>query len=204
MVGVSLAATCALGGCGASLGGLRSGEAATFAEQKAIVVLLRLIARTATGDPVDLLGGVDSLSLAGYGQFFILVEDIDTGVQTKVTRPRSLTQEAARQGWVHLVLAPGRYFLRIQTHLHGPVSGRFTLRVPRGHAVIYAGSLPLTCRKKGWFEAAFSKQGVTPECSVPAAVVDESQLAVEFGGRALSTHPQPVTVLMTVPDSAGT
>lgn len=179
---------------------MRSGEAKTVAGKKGVVVLLRFAATTGTGDPVDLLGGIDVLDIALFQEFFLLVEDIDTGEQRKVIRPRSLTRDAAREGWVYLVLAPGRYFLRMQPYVHAPISGRFVLRVPPDHAVIYVGSLPLTCRERGWFERVFGGPSTgTVECSVPTAVVDESQVAIELGLHVLSNYPQPATVLMTAP-----
>ena len=176
----------ALTGCGVSVGGLRGGEEGTVVANRGSIVLLRLLTA------VDFLGNLQ------FGTVVLRVESIETGEQTTVIRPRSPTPEAAQQGWVYLVLAPGRYYVRTQTRNLGPLSGRFLLSVPPGRAMIYAGSLPIACRERTAHQV-FVEMTTAPICSLPAAVTDESELAVKVSQASFAQYGPLATILMKGP-----
>lgn len=194
---LALLTAATLAGCGASVRGLTEREASDVEGGRRVIVLLRLVTTSEEGEPVLLLNTIDFPSLALYGQFFVLVERVETGEQTKIRRPLVPSSEAEAAGWMYLLLPPGRYFLRTQTRLHGPVSGRYFLPVPSNRTLIYAGSLPMTCRGKSTAEVIFTKSGRTPHCGLPDAVTDERDEAARIAAVAFGPHALPATVLMT-------
>jgi hypothetical protein len=172
---------------------LRADEQEVVARKKASVVLLRLVA-THEGDPVNFLGKLDILSVRIFGGFVILVENINTGDQLKVAQPRAPTPQAAKEGWVYLVLEPGRYYLRVKPWLESPTSGRFFLSVPAAGTVVYAGSLPFTCSNTG---CVLCRPATTmPRCSPPEAVVDERESAAQISEASFAQHGPFATILM--------
>lgn len=182
----------ALTACGASVGPLRGGEQELVVMKKASVVLLRLIA-TRDGKPMDFLGKLKGTILDELlGEFVILAEDINTGDQLKVARPRAPTPQAAKEGWVYLVLEPGRYYLRVKPWPVSPVSGRFFLSVPAAGTVVYAGSLPFTCSHTGFLATML-------ECWPPVSVADESELAAHIAQTSFTQYGPFATILLQGP-----
>jgi hypothetical protein len=138
----------ALTSCGVSVGAPEDAERQALATKKASVVLLRLLA-THDGQPVNFLGNVDVLNVLTSGGYILLVENVETGDQIKLARPRTPSAEAERDGWIYLVLGPGRYHVIVRPWPLGEISRPFLLSVPSTPAVVYAGSLPIACGKPG-------------------------------------------------------
>jgi hypothetical protein len=98
---------------------------------------------------VDFLGGVDVLNVRTSGGYIVLVENLATGDQLKLARPPSPSVEAEREGWIYLLLEPGRYHVVVKPWPLGLISRPFLLSVPSTPALVYAGSLPIDCGEPG-------------------------------------------------------
>ena len=178
MVGIGIAIG-ALTACGASTGLPKESAHEVVAAENASGVLLRLVATTRDG---KLINFSERVAIHGAGDFFVLAENIDTGTQMELSEP-SLPPEAASEGWMFLVLAPGRYEVIVKPGLIGPASRRFFLAVPAAGAVIYGGSFAITCERT-W---AYTR------CGPPSEATDESESAAKIA----HAMPQGYGPLMT-------
>lgn len=187
----------ALTACGFPVGPLRSGEQEVVTMKQSSIVLLRLVA-THDGKPMEFLNKWNSMkswSVYMMTSFVVLVENIDTGDQVKEIR--APTPEAEKEGWVYLLLEPGRYYLRVQPWHNDPVSGRFFLSVPVAGTVVYAGSLPITCAGPITFWI-MTNQRRSPQCSPPVTVADESGSAAQIAKASFAQYDL-ATILMQGP-----
>jgi len=127
--------------------------------------------------------------------FVVLVENIDSGDQ--VSTIRSPTPEAEKEGWVYLLLEPGRYYLRMQPWRNNRISGRFFLSVPVAGTVVYAGSLPIRCASVVtlWI---MSNERVSPQCLPTDTVEDESKSAGQIATASFAQY-EFATILMREP-----
>lgn len=165
--------------CGIPSGQLKPTEQEVVTKKHSSIVLLRLVA-THDGKPMEYLNKWNSMwswSVQVMTNFVVLAENIDSG--NHIQAIRTLTLEAEKEGWVYLVLEPGRYYLRVQPWRTDPVSGRFFLHVPVAGTVVYAGSLPITCtRPITWW--IMTHERVSPGCLPPRNVEDESEFAARI------------------------
>lgn len=175
------AVAAALAGCLVSVGPPRSGDQELLTTKKAAVVLSRFVA-IADGRPIEFLDGSGSPAISLH------VANIDTGDQFREVR--APTPEAKKDGWVYLVLAPGRYYLRVR--LDGIVSGRYFVRVPAAGTVVYAGSLPVTCNSAKRTSQSFL-------CRLDGTVADESESAARIARASFAQYGPLVTTLMQGP-----
>jgi len=187
----------ALTACEIPVGPLRGGEQEVVTMKKSSIVLLRLVA-TNDGKPMEYLNKWNSMwswPVRLSTHFVVLVENIDTGEQ--VREIRTPTHEAEKEGWVYLLLEPGRYYLRVQPWRNDPVSGRFFLSVPVAGTVVYAGSLPITCAGPItiWI---MTNERVSPQCSPPVTVEDESESAAQIAKASFAQYDL-ATILMQRP-----
>jgi hypothetical protein len=192
-----VAVVSALTACGLPVGPLRGGEQEVVTMKKSSIVLLRLVA-THDGKPMEFLNKWNSMwswPVRLMTNFVVLVESIDTGDQ--VREIRAPTPEAEKEGWVYLLLEPGRYYLRVQPWRNDPVSGRFFLSVPVAGTVVYAGSLPITCAGPItiWI---MTHERVSPQCSPPVTVEDESESAAQIAKASFAQYDL-ATILMQGP-----
>lgn len=165
--------------CGIPSGQLKPTEQELVAKKQSSIVLLRLVA-IHDGQPMEYLNKWNSMwawPVRLMTHFVVLVENIDTGDQVQAIR--TPTPEAEKEGWVYLVLEPGRYYLRVQPWRNDPVSGHFFLHVPVAGTVVYAGSLPFTCASPvtGWI---MTNDRTSPGCVRPRTVNDESEFAARI------------------------
>jgi hypothetical protein len=190
-----------LSGCGVSARQLSGREQEALRAKSASIVLFRFAA-TSGGKPVNVFDGVSFPDIYITGGFTILAENIDTGDQVKIVRPHAPTAESAEAGWVYLLLERGRYHVRLHPGSPvSPVSGRYVVRVPAAGAVIYAGSLPITCSEgPGGLGRIFSdwrRRG--PRCLSPGMVRDESEAAAEIARHSFAQYGPLATILMEYP-----
>jgi len=170
----------ALAGIGIAIGALTACGVSTELPKESAqeAVLLRLVATRTDGTPIDLFG-----LFGRVGDFLVLAENIDTGEQMYFSES-GLPPEAAREGWMFLFLATGRYEVIVKPAPDRPASRRFFLAVPAARAVIYGGSLTFTC-ESGWWKGS--------RCRPPSEVTDESELAAKIA----NTMPQEYGPLVT-------
>lgn len=112
------------------------------------------------------------------------------------------TPDAEQDGWVYVVLAPGRYHLLLRAAAHFIVSDwvhsrpwRFLLRVPATVTVVYAGSLTFACFGGGKPDSIFT----TYTCSLDGPVVDETQAAAHIAQTSFPQYGPVRTILMQGP-----
>lgn len=173
-------------GCGVSVGPLRSGDQERIAAKRGSIVVLRLLA-TADGAPVELLPHLP-------GSAILVADNIDTGDQVRDVR--SPTDQSRQEGWIYLVLEPGRYQMRVRL-AGGRISWRWFVRVPTPGTVLYVGTLPVSCLPKSRDSAAPHFLG---RCwSIDGPVSDESERAAEISQLSFAQYGPPVTVLMQRP-----
>ena len=183
--------------CGMPVGPLGGSEEEVVAMKQSSIVLLRLVA-THDGKPMEYLNKWNSMfswAVQLMTDFIVLVENIDTGDQVRAIR--TPTPEAEKEGWVYLLLEPGRYYLRVQPWRNDPISGRFFLSVPGAGTVVYAGSLPITCAGPvTWFNM-YSERS-SPKCVPPVSVEDESESAAQIAKGSFAQY-EVATILMQRP-----
>ncbi len=193
-----VAVVSALTACGIPVGSLRNGEQEVVTMKQSSIVLLRLAA-TYDGKPMEYLNKWNSMfswAVQLMTDFIVLVENIDTGDQVRAIR--TPTAEAEKEGWVYLLLEPGRYYLRVQPWRNDPVSGRFFLSVPVAGTVVYAGSLPITCASPiTWW--IMTHERVSPNCVSPVTVEDESESAAQIAKASFAQY-ELATILMQKPE----
>ncbi len=187
-----------LTGCGLPVGPLRETEQEVVTMKQSSIVLLRLVA-THDGQPIEYLtkwNSALSWSIRLMTNFLVLVENIDTGDQMKAIR--TPTPEAEKEGWVYLMLEPGRYYLRVQPWINNPVSGRFFLSVPVAGTVVYAGSLPIRCAGPvTWIHMTNERRSL--DCMPPITVEDESASAAQIAQGSFTQY-ELATILMQKPE----
>ena len=184
--------------CGLPVGPLKGGEQEVVTMKQSSIVLLRLVAMH-DGKPMELLSKWNSMwswPVRLMTNFVVLVENIDTGEQ--VREIRTPTHEAEKEGWVYLLLEPGRYYLRVQPWINDPVSGHFFLSVPVAGTVVYAGSLPITCAGPVTWWIMTHEQDWSPKCMPPGTVEDESESAAQIAKASFAQYDL-ATILMQGP-----
>ena len=187
----------ALTACGLPVGPLRGSEQEDITIKKSSIILLRLAA-THDGKPMELLNKWSSpfaWSVRLMTNFIVLVENIDTGDQ--VSAIRAPTPEAEKEGWVYLLLEPGRYYVRMQPWRNDRISGRFVLSVPVAGPVVYAGSLPIRCASPVTLSIMIHER-VSPHCSPTDTVEDERGSAAQIAKASFAQY-EFATILMQEP-----
>jgi hypothetical protein len=183
-------------------------ELAAIDSGASAAVLLRLVAHDETGNSLDPFGPDPFVfDKAGHrsktGSYLgIDIGDFDSG--GKVPKCKCsvddfeqlhdfhiLSTEAWNEGWLTLILPPGYYYLvgpsfpnfypRQDTSLP-----RWRIEVPKGAAVIYAGTF-LLHRSTGSF---WVRGGLDPAAT---KIEDETDLALQAARRDLPSLPPPVT-----------
>ena len=161
---------------------------------KTSVVLMRIVAEAARGDPPEIWG-----TTMGYGGLRLGLGDFESGGAPKAQSYRFLSQEARAEGWISFTLAPGYYYLAIQRPFYGisaepiPLFAGLPLwriEVPAETPVVYVGTLHLSSVPKislfgGQFNIDYAATRVD----------DEHEAALRAAHRDLPSLPPPTTRL---------
>ena len=172
------------------------------------IVLVRITGEEADGTATQ-LGRIGSLSAH---DFFLALGDFESGgVPTQeLFNRRALSDRSADQGWFIMELAPGTYYLAV-SHLFIPyhsaglwqVFPRWSIGVPDGARIVYAGSLHLRQREFEVEDSVFGNYTRETIDGPGSEVRNEEELAQRLIAQHLGDFGPAYTVLMQ-PHTSGT